>query len=248
MPCGGWSRDVLSNGRDVERIDERTLSAYLYTAGQPDPDLLIRTSGEMRISNFLLWQIAYAEIWVTEVLWPDFRRRHLSRPSRISRSASGGTAGSRPLERRSAANLARRVGTALVALPRCWRPSSSRRRVSRSFSSPWHSSWACGSSSGSLEAATAAAAAARGRACSRSPSSPTCVPGLGGPPVWPLAALLLLGLTLLPGRELTERIPAAAGTLLGAVYLGALGGTLAGLRAWSRQAREPGGMCCCSPS
>jgi undecaprenyl diphosphate synthase len=69
--------DVLSNGRDVERIDERMISAYLYTAGQPDPDLLIRTSGEMRISNFLLWQIAYAEIWVTDVLWPDFRRRHL---------------------------------------------------------------------------------------------------------------------------------------------------------------------------
>ena len=53
----------------------RLLSSYLYTAGQPDPDLLIRTSGELRISNFLLWQIAYAEIWVTEVLWPDFRRR-----------------------------------------------------------------------------------------------------------------------------------------------------------------------------
>ena len=49
----------------------------LYTAGQPDPDLLIRTSGEMRVSNFLLWQIAYAEIYVTETLWPDFRRRHL---------------------------------------------------------------------------------------------------------------------------------------------------------------------------
>ena len=69
--------DLLANGRDPERIDEAMLSSYLYTAGQPDPDLLIRTSGEMRISNFLLWQIAYAEIWVTEVLWPDFRRRHL---------------------------------------------------------------------------------------------------------------------------------------------------------------------------
>jgi undecaprenyl diphosphate synthase len=69
--------DLLANGRDPSRIDEATLSSYLYTAGQPDPDLLIRTSGEMRISNFLLWQIAYAEIWVTEVLWPDFRRRHL---------------------------------------------------------------------------------------------------------------------------------------------------------------------------
>ena len=50
---------------------------FLYTAGQPDPDLLIRTSGEMRVSNFLLWQIAYAEIWVTDTLWPDFRCRHL---------------------------------------------------------------------------------------------------------------------------------------------------------------------------
>ena len=63
-------------GKPVE-IDEATLQESLYTAGQPDPDLLVRTSGEMRISNFLLWQIAYAEIWVTPVLWPDFRRRHL---------------------------------------------------------------------------------------------------------------------------------------------------------------------------
>jgi undecaprenyl diphosphate synthase len=58
-------------------IDEETLGRYLYTSGQPDPDLLIRTSGEMRVSNFLLWQIAYTEIWVTPVLWPEFRRRHL---------------------------------------------------------------------------------------------------------------------------------------------------------------------------
>ena len=64
-------------GRATPEIDEATISSYLYTAGQPDPDLLIRTSGEMRVSNFLLWQIAYAEIWVTDVLWPDFRRRHL---------------------------------------------------------------------------------------------------------------------------------------------------------------------------
>ncbi len=63
-------------GRRVE-IDEATLSSSLYTAGQPDPDLLIRTSGERRISNFLLWQIAYTEIWLSPVLWPDFRRRHL---------------------------------------------------------------------------------------------------------------------------------------------------------------------------
>jgi len=58
-------------------IDEETLGRYLYTSGQSDPDLLIRTSGEMRISNFLLWQIAYSEIWVTPTLWPDFRRQHL---------------------------------------------------------------------------------------------------------------------------------------------------------------------------
>ena len=58
-------------------VDEAAFARYLYTAGQPDPDLLIRTSGELRISNFLLWQIAYAEIWVTETLWPDFRRREL---------------------------------------------------------------------------------------------------------------------------------------------------------------------------
>jgi undecaprenyl diphosphate synthase len=69
--------DVMNNGRDASRVDEQLISSYLYTAGQPDPDLLIRTSGEMRVSNFLLWQIAYAEIWVTDVLWPDFRRRHL---------------------------------------------------------------------------------------------------------------------------------------------------------------------------
>jgi len=55
-------------------IDEETIGSYLYTSGQTDPDLLIRTSGEMRVSNFLLWQIAYTEIWVTETLWPDFRR------------------------------------------------------------------------------------------------------------------------------------------------------------------------------
>lgn len=58
-------------------IDEDTLGRYLYTAGLPDPDLLIRTSGEMRVSNFLLWQISYTEIFVTKTLWPDFRRTQL---------------------------------------------------------------------------------------------------------------------------------------------------------------------------
>jgi len=69
--------ELLKDGRSPEAIDEEALAAHLYTAGQPDPDLLIRTSGELRVSNFLLWQIAYSEIWVTDVLWPDFRRRHL---------------------------------------------------------------------------------------------------------------------------------------------------------------------------
>jgi len=62
--------------RDLH-IDEQAIAARLYTAGLPDPDLLIRTSGEMRISNFLLWQIAYAELYVTDTLWPDFRRADL---------------------------------------------------------------------------------------------------------------------------------------------------------------------------
>jgi undecaprenyl diphosphate synthase len=70
-------RDALANGGPAAPIDEHAIASRLYTAGQPDPDLLIRTSGELRVSNFLLWQIAYAEIWVTEVLWPDFRRKHL---------------------------------------------------------------------------------------------------------------------------------------------------------------------------
>ncbi len=55
-------------------MDEAAIAGALYTAGQPDPDLLIRTSGELRISNFLLWQIAYAELYITPVLWPDFTR------------------------------------------------------------------------------------------------------------------------------------------------------------------------------
>jgi len=71
------ARRAIREGIDADALDEQTFSSLLYTAGQPDPDLLIRTSGEMRVSNFLLWQIAYAEIWVTDALWPDFRARHL---------------------------------------------------------------------------------------------------------------------------------------------------------------------------
>ncbi len=62
---------------EPEQVSEEQISSRLYTAGLPDPDLLIRTSGEMRISNFMLWQLAYTELWITDTLWPDFRRRHL---------------------------------------------------------------------------------------------------------------------------------------------------------------------------
>jgi undecaprenyl diphosphate synthase len=68
---------VRHDGLSAFHADEQTISDHLYTAGLPDPDLLIRTSGEMRVSNFLLWQIAYAEIYVTETLWPDFTRMRL---------------------------------------------------------------------------------------------------------------------------------------------------------------------------
>jgi len=71
------ARRAIDAGIAPAELDETRFGEFLYTAGQPDPDLLIRTSGEMRVSNFLLWQIAYAEIWVTDTLWPDFRRRHL---------------------------------------------------------------------------------------------------------------------------------------------------------------------------
>src|SRR3954469_3755775 len=71
------ARRAIAAGVPPDALDERQFSSFLYTAGQPDPDLLIRTSGEMRVSNFLLWQIAYAEIYVTDTLWPDFRRRDL---------------------------------------------------------------------------------------------------------------------------------------------------------------------------
>ncbi len=73
-------RDAVASGSPDEfEIDENAISSRLYTAGSPDPDLLIRTSGEMRVSNFLLWQIAYSELYVTETLWPDFNRTELLR-------------------------------------------------------------------------------------------------------------------------------------------------------------------------
>jgi undecaprenyl diphosphate synthase len=71
------ARDAAAGELDPDDISEDMLEMRLYTAGCPDPDLLIRTSGEQRISNFLLWQLAYAELYITPVLWPDFTRREL---------------------------------------------------------------------------------------------------------------------------------------------------------------------------
>ncbi|MBQ7213986.1 MAG: undecaprenyl diphosphate synthase family protein, partial [Bacteroidales bacterium] len=68
--------DVRSGALDIADIDEQCFAGYLSTQGIPDPELMIRTSGECRISNFLLWQLAYAEFYFTPVLWPDFRKEH----------------------------------------------------------------------------------------------------------------------------------------------------------------------------
>jgi len=71
------STDIESKKLKVKDLDENVFSQYLYTSGFPDPDIIIRTSGELRISNFLLWQCAYSELYITDVLWPDFRKKHL---------------------------------------------------------------------------------------------------------------------------------------------------------------------------
>jgi undecaprenyl diphosphate synthase len=71
--------DVASGALDPATLDEGVVASRLYTGGIPDPDLIVRSSGEMRVSNFLLWQMAYAEFWVTSVLWPDFKRGDLLR-------------------------------------------------------------------------------------------------------------------------------------------------------------------------
>jgi undecaprenyl diphosphate synthase len=72
-------RELLARMKENGSVtaDEATVSAHLYTRDLPDPDLLIRTSGELRLSNFLLWQVAYAELWVTETMWPDFQQKDL---------------------------------------------------------------------------------------------------------------------------------------------------------------------------
>jgi undecaprenyl diphosphate synthase len=71
------ARRIKTGELSLDALDEESFRNYLYDPEIPDPDLLIRTSGELRISNFLLWQLAYTEIWVTDVMWPDFRREHL---------------------------------------------------------------------------------------------------------------------------------------------------------------------------
>jgi undecaprenyl diphosphate synthase len=76
------ARQVKSGRLDPDQVDEQKLASCLYTAGMRDPDLLIRTAGEMRISNFLLWQISYAEMWVTPACWPEFDERELHRAIR----------------------------------------------------------------------------------------------------------------------------------------------------------------------
>jgi undecaprenyl diphosphate synthase len=75
--CVGIARDVQEKRISITDITESLFTKYLHTADIPDPDLLVRTSGEMRISNFLLWQLAYTELYITETLWPDFRKLEL---------------------------------------------------------------------------------------------------------------------------------------------------------------------------
>ncbi|HET9531089.1 MAG TPA: isoprenyl transferase [Blastocatellia bacterium] len=75
--CRRLVTECLKTGRNPDELTEFDIERHLFTAGLPDPDLLVRTSGEMRVSNFLLWQIAYSEIYVTDTLWPDFRRADL---------------------------------------------------------------------------------------------------------------------------------------------------------------------------
>ena len=77
--CRAIAEKVQQGELSADSIDDQTISEHLYTSASPDPDLLIRTSGEMRLSNFLLWQLAYTEIYVTETLWPDFDRAQFDR-------------------------------------------------------------------------------------------------------------------------------------------------------------------------
>jgi undecaprenyl diphosphate synthase len=71
------AREAAAGRLDPDKVDEKVLARHLYLSDVPDPDLLVRTSGEYRLSNYLLWQLAYAELYFTDVLWPDYKREHL---------------------------------------------------------------------------------------------------------------------------------------------------------------------------
>ncbi len=77
--CAGIARDIKAGALNPDEVDEQAIASRLYTAGMPDPDLVVRTSGELRLSNFLLWQAAYAELYFADVLWPDFTPAELIR-------------------------------------------------------------------------------------------------------------------------------------------------------------------------
>lgn len=95
--CRLLAADVAAGTLKAEEIDEQAVASHLYTAGMPDPELLIRTSGELRLSNYLLWQLAYTEFYVTDMLWPDFDRWELLRAIRSFQGRNrrfGGVSGS----------------------------------------------------------------------------------------------------------------------------------------------------------
>ncbi len=73
----GLAEDVKKGNLKIKDIDDDVFKSYMYTSGMSDPDLLIRTGGEMRVSNFLLWEVSYAELWFTSVFWPEFKKKHL---------------------------------------------------------------------------------------------------------------------------------------------------------------------------
>jgi undecaprenyl diphosphate synthase len=110
-------RTLAAGGADLAQLDVEQLSQALYTGGLPDPDLIIRTAGEMRVSNFLLWQAAYAELWVTDTLWPDFGETELrqaladfaERERKFGKVGSGG--GAKPARQGAMQRISRALRT-----------------------------------------------------------------------------------------------------------------------------------------